>query len=70
MTMRQGDYGRDPLQILCDRETAAERRSCKGCRHELTVFDRKVCAKSITGKHGRRCSAYAEKEIKRIEPAQ
>lgn len=54
--MRQGDYGRDPLIILMERENG----TCKGCRHELIVFDRKVCAKSITGKHGRRCSAYQE----------
>ena len=64
--MRRGDYGRDPLTILIERENG----TCKGCRHELIVFDRKVCAKSITGKYGRRCGAYAEKEVIRIDKSQ
>jgi hypothetical protein len=54
VTLRQGDYGRDPLDILIERENA----SCKGCKHEITLFgERKTCA-TITRKWGKRCSGY------------
>ena len=61
--MRRGDF-RDPLLVLIERENG----TCKGCANTLIVFDKKICAKSITGKYGRRCSAYAEAAIPR-DPA-
>lgn len=65
---RQYDYSRDPMEILISREEVAARRSCAGCQHSIVVFDRKICGLSITGKHGRRCSAYQEAAISR-DPA-
>lgn len=54
MVMRQGDY-RDPLEILIKREEY----TCKGCKHEAVVFDRKYCAKDK--KFGKKCKLYEEK---------
>lgn len=52
--MRRGDYGRDPLDILIERENG----TCKGCKHELIVFDRRICDRTPTSKHGKRCKHY------------
>ena len=46
---------RDPLQILLDEE----RRTCKGGRFLMAVFDRQLCG--LQRKKLRRCAMYAEK---------
>lgn len=57
---RQRDYGRDPLDILIEREE----RTCKGCAFERKerVFDVKIkiCAKGR--RHGKKCTNYKERE--------
>lgn len=57
-------YGRDPMQILIDKETAVERkqRSCRGCKH-VTVVEtdgglRAVCY--LGKKAGTKCTSYRE----------
>lgn len=47
---------RDPLLNLLDEE----RRTCKGCRYLLEVFDRKACG--LVRKKLRKCGMYNEKE--------
>lgn len=51
---RQRDYGRDPLEILIEREG----RTCKGCDFVELIFGRQVCSagKSL----GRRCKNYVK----------
>jgi hypothetical protein len=46
---------RDPLLNLLDEE----RRTCKGCRFLMLVFDRQVCG--LQRRKLRRCGMYAEK---------
>lgn len=46
---------RDPLLNLLDEE----RRTCKGCRFLMPVFDRQVCG--LQRRKLRRCGMYAEK---------
>lgn len=70
MILRQYEYSRDPCEILISREDAAARRSCNGCTHTLIVFDHRICGKSLTGRYGRRCSAYTEKESSDIDSVQ
>lgn len=48
------DWGRDPLQILLERES----RTCKGCIHIAVAFDRQYCDKKQ--KFGQRCKQYSD----------
>ncbi len=52
-------YNRDPLDILIDIES----RTCKGCMHEIILFDRRHCTKGK--KHGRRCKTYFNQDDER-----
>lgn len=56
----QREYGRDPLEILIEREE----RSCTGCKHERKekMFGVIIMTCKKDRKHGKKCTHYKEKE--------
>lgn len=54
---RQRDYGRDPLEILIEREG----RTCKGCSFAKIAWDRWFCNKDRN--FGQRCKNYIEGDV-------
>lgn len=59
-------YGRDPLDILIEKETSVERkqRSCRGCKNvnvvEVEVGFRVIC--NLGKNAGTKCNSYKEIE--------
>jgi hypothetical protein len=62
--MRRGDFSRDPLDILIEREEARinlEKRTCKGCKHIgwVEIGEKRVTICNIRNKFdNRKCTAY------------